>query len=306
MENEDCGSMVHKTPGTLKDILVLMALVNDASTSKSGRTVKHSVCYWYYEDAKMRFGDADKFYKLNEGDPEWGHGSGGYMWNVFEVAKEILEAIVKDYGEMKRGSKFSGHIEHFGCVTAALKNSMPRLYSALYYLYFMTSQDCSGIGGGKWNGLQFNQNGLQTFLTSQDENPNKGPPTSTFGILPGGFSDGELHGSNTGKDIADAISKIIKHDSPGDLQKVMCYILQLILVKWHDSLTGHAVLFLHELREKLTGSSGNFEKVFKERYSKGFGELKVLCEQLKEKLGQFVNDSNCCLKPVCHNNSSLY
>ncbi|KAK1939115.1 secreted antigen 1 [Babesia divergens] len=270
-------------PGTLKDILELLAKLYNASS------LKDSVGQKLSEDVRKYCKDAQKFYGSHSGflSTVFTNGSG--------IRSTILENSMTQYDKYKDLDR--DHGSHKDCVkkiSEALKECLPRGYVALYYLYFMCSTECSRMHGGQWSGQKVNGSGgsgqdLYKWFTQKHITPE---------LITRGFSQGKLKESNDGQIVAPVIKTIIKHDSPGDFQNVLVFLL--FSCPWDHSLLGHAICFLDKFCSKVSAEEGLQEKL------KGYsGDLKTVCSTLKSHLQPFISgDSH--LFAVCHNNSGLF
>ncbi|KAK1936822.1 hypothetical protein X943_002538 [Babesia divergens] len=110
-----------------------------------------------------------------------------------------------------------------------------------------SNTDFSTLQGGQWKDQNVNDSGgsgtdLFNWLTKETSGARTGTKAYTPGLVPRGFSTGELHKSNKGQTVATQIQNIITHESPGDFQKALSYLL--FVCPWDNALLGHACWFL--------------------------------------------------------------
>ncbi|KAK1935541.1 secreted antigen 1, partial [Babesia divergens] len=265
-------------PGSLKEILELLEKLNGSGTARS---VSGAVSEKLDTEAKKYFKDSHL---------------AAFLGLVFPGASLIRSTIL----DSSRGyDKYSGlndtaHTGHSGCaekISKALKRFLPQGYVALYYLYFMCSNDCSGIGGGTWNSYNVKDSGqkLSKWFTQKRLTPE---------LIRRGFSQGDLDHSNDGQTVAPVIKQIITHDSAGPLQKVLVFLL--FSCPWDDALTGHALCFLYTFCSKVSAEGSLEEKL------KGYsGKLKTVCQDLQNPLQHFIFGSSH-LFAVCQKNTNLF
>ncbi|KAK1940744.1 secreted antigen 1, partial [Babesia divergens] len=273
-------------PNDLKEILELLEKLVTA------HGVSGAVLGTLEKEAQKYFKDSDIISSLG---------------SVFTNAQSIRGSIISDtHTYPKYSSLDRDHGKHNDCVPRALKKCLPKAFAALYYLYFMGSQSLKEtIKGGKWHDYACNGNDydyrssgskVDLYLWLIDQ---KG---ENSGLVKRGFTHSDKHSftSNTGETVATVIANIIKHDTPGDLQNVLLYLL--LACPWHDSLLGHACLFLSTFCDQVQDHGENFQKYFS---SSDFEELKSVCLSLKENLKPFIVGS-LPLSAVCHQNGTLY
>ncbi|KAK1932157.1 secreted antigen 1 [Babesia divergens] len=226
----------------------------------------------------------EAFYKIQSG----GLSSGSIQlltYAGYDTCRQLLKSPPSWDGRSD-----NRHASHPQCIqkyAEALKKCLPKAFSALYYLYFMCSTECSGIGGGTWSGQKVNGIGSD----------------SGSGLIKRGFSHGELHDSNTGKNVATALKSAVSltiTSDYGSLQNVLCGFM--FVCKWDDALTGHACLFLSTFCSKvLEGSESFLQKPYKD-HSEAF---KDVCSALKSQLEPFIVGSSG-LSAVGHGNTKLF
>ncbi|KAK1937330.1 hypothetical protein X943_001020 [Babesia divergens] len=233
--------------------------------------------------------------------------------SVFSAAKNVREKILKSPTDEKY-SDIQSHLSHPHCITGALKKSLPKAFSTLYYLYFMGSKTGHlKIKGGQWyncacNGTDYyyrssgSKVDLYNWLTDMNG--------QNSGLVRRGFpQDTHSFTSNTGETVATVIANIIKHDNPGPLQNVFFYLM--FVSPWDHSLLGHAILFIWTFFVQVNKSKDSGFADLKEHKSGDFEKLNGIWEQLKEfllPLAQGRHGSHdTSLSAVCHhNNSNLF
>ncbi|KAK1940740.1 secreted antigen 3 [Babesia divergens] len=165
----------------------------------------------------------------------------------------------------------------------------------------MGSQDLkSSIHGGAWSDQKCDHRSygskVDLYLWLIDQ---KG---ENSGLVKRGFTHSDGFTSKKGSEVATAIANIITHDSAGDLQNVLLYLL--LACPWHDSLLGHACLFLSTFCDRVQEEDQeNFQKYFS---SSDFEELKRVCSTVKSRLQPFTHASSLPLSAVCQSNGTLY
>ncbi|KAK1935290.1 secreted antigen 1 [Babesia divergens] len=278
----DCN---FQDPKNLKDILELLDKLYNASS------LKDSVGQKLVQDVQKYFKDAEKFYGSRS----------GFLSDVFTKSSFIRITILDRSGTYDKYNDLTdrSHTGHEDCVkkiSEALKKFLPRGYAALYYLYFMCSKtDFSGMHGGQWSNNNVKASGQKLYQWLTDNR------LVTPELIERGFVDRELDTSNDGSTVASTISQIIKHDTPGPLQSALSHLL--LACPWHDSLLGHACLFLSTFCDQVKDHGEKFQNYFS---SSDFEELQRVCSTVKENLQPFTHASGLPLSAVCHSNSDLY
>ncbi|KAK1937986.1 secreted antigen 3 [Babesia divergens] len=149
-------------------------------------------------------------------------------------------------------------------------------------------QKCDGSGGFK--------NTFYKWLTDDSL------AVTMKGLIARGFSGVKSSlTSQTAETVAHNIKQSLGHDTPGDLQSVLLYLL--FSCPWDNALLGHACLFLSTFCLKVQDDRENFQKYFS---SSDFEELQRVCRALKSHLQPFTHASGLPLSAVCHSNSDLY
>ncbi|KAK1935286.1 secreted antigen 1 [Babesia divergens] len=297
MSAEECSGIQFKH-GSLKEILEELHKLKDSGFKQSVFNHLKSGLGTYCGDTYL-----NAFYK-NEG----GGYSGGTIQAVTYAGYDICRQLVKT--PPGDGRSVNIHAKHDDCIKKyadALKKCLPGLYSALYYLYFMCSTECSGIGGGHWSSYSVkgsdsdSGNSLYKWLTDQDGS----------GLIKRGFSHGELHDSNTGKNVAEKLKSAVSltlGQYDGSLQNVLCGFM--FVCTWDDALTGHACLFLDKFCKKVMEDVGGtkFKQKFTEACPGGnFKKLQAICRELQTHLQPFTDsygDSG--LRAICKENQELF
>ncbi|KAK1935267.1 secreted antigen 1 [Babesia divergens] len=276
-------------PESLKDILELLHKIGESVQAKKNVGQK------LLKDVETYCKDAEKFYKDSS-------SHSGFLSTVFTKAKEIRGSILQNSRTFEKYSSLdSGHGKHNDCIAEALKKCLPKAYAALYYLYFMGSQDLkSSIQGGKWDsgtnkcnasGTMFNK-----WLTDDQYD------VKMKGLISRGFSGVKSSlTSNTAENVAEQIKQSLGHESPGPLQNVLVFLL--FVCPWHDSLLGHAICFLSTFCLKVQDDRENFQNYFS---SSDFEAFKSVCRALKSHLEPFTHASGLPLYAVCQSNGTLY
>ncbi|KAK1932196.1 secreted antigen 1 [Babesia divergens] len=277
-EQQPCN---FEDPGTLKDILELLAKLSES------RTLKNSVGQKLLEDVQKYCKDAEKFYGSHS----------GLLMTVLQYAGNIRSSILKNSQSSETYDKYKDleteHGSHERCVAEALKECLPRGYAALYYLYFMCSNDCKSMHGGAWNNNNVKDSGQKLYKWLTDDRTVTMPE-----LIDRGFSQGKLKESNDGDTVATLIAKIIKHDSAGPLQSALSYLL--FVCPWEEFLLGHALCFLNTFCSKVSAEEGLQEKL------KGYsGDLKTVCQDLQNHLQHFIVGTSK-LYAVCQKNTKLF
>ncbi|KAK1939093.1 secreted antigen 1 [Babesia divergens] len=168
---------------------------------------------------------------------------------------------------------------------------------------------------GAWSGQNVNGSGgsgkdLNNWLTKVE---NLKPLTP--GLISRGFLGSELKNSNDGSTVAPLIKNIIKHDNPGDFQKVLASLL--FACPWDPSLLGHALCFLYKFCEKVGsdylqegGESFNqYKEEFERKFNGSFDEMQKRCNEVNNGLTPFtlgLGSSETHLSPVCQKNTGLF
>ncbi|KAK1940742.1 hypothetical protein X943_002581 [Babesia divergens] len=128
---------------------------------------------------------------------------------------------------------------------------------------------------------------------------------SDSGLIRRDFPNGNLT-NKKGSEVAKEIKEIITHDSAGPLQNVFFYLM--FSCPWHDSLLGHAILFIWTFFVQVNKSKDSGFADLKEHMSGDFEKLNGIWEQLKEfllPLAEGKHEShNTSLSAVCHHNNS--
>ncbi|KAK1936020.1 hypothetical protein X943_000982 [Babesia divergens] len=265
-------------PGNLKDILELLEKLDG-----TGYSVKNAVGQKLVDGIQKYCNNSPNFYSPSDA---------GCLQNVFKHAKEIRGKILKNPGEYDKYNDLDRvHAGHTDCaekISNALRENLPKAYSALYYLYFMGSQELWSDGWGGWWKNTCNSQVGNLFEWLSDV---KGKDS---GLVTRGFPRWEYHKltENTGKDVATAIGSTLHHDNPGDLQKSFFYML--FVCDWDHSLLGHACWLLVKLGDKVEKDSGgklkrNLTGVQPEI---SYDKLKSVCGRLNGPLGKFVKGSD--------------
>ncbi|KAK1935867.1 hypothetical protein X943_000071 [Babesia divergens] len=295
---EDCPKF--QGPKDLKDILELLYNLHNSSAKEAEK----AVCKNFLQDVKTYCRDdyLTNFYNSS--------GSSGFLPSVVEAAYEVHKKITS-----KVNNSPYRHIKATDTVcisksVQALKVNLPKAFSALYYLYFMTSQDCSAIGGATWNSFKVRDTEGSYYLGQWIT----GMPTVRMeGLIKGGYQPGDLHKSNGGRDIAEELKKAVSiqpSSNDGSLQNALCGLL--FACEWEYALTGHACLFLYKFCEKvmedqsrnvlrgiLNGEPSNIK----------FDVLSSVCTELQERLLPFTDRGagSSYLNAVCQgDNTSLF
>ncbi|KAK1936825.1 hypothetical protein X943_003621 [Babesia divergens] len=154
------------------------------------------------------------------------------------------------------------------------------------------------IKGGGWdhnNKCNATSNIFYKWLTDK-------PFIRMKGLIARGFpEDASKLTSQTADNVATEIKDILKHNTPGELQKALSYLL--FSCPWHDSLLGHALCFLYTFCSKVSAEDGSLKEKLK-GYSE---ELTDVCQKLQRKLEPFVKGSSGLpLSAVCQSNTTLY
>ncbi|KAK1939806.1 hypothetical protein X943_003469 [Babesia divergens] len=237
MSAEQCTEFPE--PQDLKEILEIFDKLKDSVQAKKNVGPK------LVEGIRKYCKDTDKFFKDS--------GSSGFLWNVFTNGSGIRKSILQNsrtfekYNDLERD-----HAIHEDCVPRALKKCLPKAHAALLFMLFNCDTAFYGYSLGRWRDQKVNESGLSQDLHNWLTKEETLKPL-TPGLIKRGFSTGNLAGSNTGQDVATAIAKMIKHDSAGDLQKFVLYLL--LACPWDDALTGHALCFLYTFCSKVQGVS---------------------------------------------------
>ncbi|KAK1935313.1 hypothetical protein X943_003088 [Babesia divergens] len=280
---------------TLKEILEELGKLYNADNTKS----KVFQQLKSYLEPYCGEGYLKAFYK----DYGSGYGvssyGGGTIQLLTKAAEGICKAIINNPSWASR--YVDPHPKHTGqtChvkIAKALQACLPKTFSALLFLFFNVSTECSQFGGGSWNSYKVNDSGqnLYNWLTY-------GSGSDDF--IARGFLQKDLHGSNTGQNVAQELKSAVslKPDTNnGSLQKVLCGFM--FVCSWDDALTGHACLFLSTFCSKVSQGS---EDLFQDPYKEHSGAFKDVCKGLKNSLKPFINGSSG-LSAVCHGNTNLF
>ncbi|KAK1937981.1 secreted antigen 1 [Babesia divergens] len=221
---------------------------------------------------------------------------GGYIQAFTFDARNICLAIVER--SSWDGRSINIHAEHQDCIqkySEALKACLPKTFPALFFLFFNVSNECSGIGGGKWNSLPVNGSGKDLYNWLIGE--------SSDDFIARKFSEEELHTSNNGQKVAEKLKSAVSlrpGSTEGSLQRVLCGFM--FVCKWDVSLLGHAICFLDKFCSKVSGDSGDLLKGQYKEHSEAF---KDVCRGLQSSLEPFINGSSG-LSAVCHGNQNLF
>ncbi|KAK1932171.1 secreted antigen 1 [Babesia divergens] len=157
------------------------------------------------------------------------------------------------------------------------------------------------IQGGKWNSNKCDgkNGGGQIFYNWLTDDSHYG---KMKGLIARGFASVSSRlTSQTAENVAQNIKESLGHDTPGDLQNVLVFLL--FSCPWHDSLLGHACLFLSTFCLKVQDDQKNFQKYFS---SSDFEDLQRVCRALKSHLQPFTHASGLPLYAVCQSNGTLY
>ncbi|KAK1934014.1 secreted antigen 1 [Babesia divergens] len=295
MATQECKSFPE--PKNLKEILELFEKLNGSSTAKKNVGQK------LLKDVRKYCKETTKFYQSGS------HSE--VLWNVFSGAKSIRSTILKNSGTYPKYNDLeSSHGKHEDCIAEALKKCLPKAFAALYFLYFMGSEDMSTLQGGDWsnqscNGSGGSKNIFYNWLIDDSL------AVTMEGLVKRGFYDVKSNlQSNRGSMIVSYMKMLVTHENPngtsaGALQKALCYML--FVSPWDHSLLGHAILFLDKFCSKVNDDSVNaFRGAFEEKYSgKTYDSFKTECKTLKSDLDPFINGSSG-LSAVCHDNTNLF
>ncbi|KAK1935531.1 secreted antigen 3 [Babesia divergens] len=277
-------------PKDLKEILELLAQLNVTDVFK--RKVAEKLLDDVQEYCN---GPLDSFYQPSD------TSSSGFLLDVFKNAQLIRGEIIESSQQSQYGNYNNGYIHayHESCIkqyAEVLKKLLPKSYSALFFMYFMGSNtDHSGIGGGGWSDQRCDSTGgfknvFYNWLTDDST-------VKMEDLVTRGFSTRDLSSHNA-QEVATAIAKILKHDSPGPLQKVLLYLL--FSCEWDNSLLGHACVFLVKFCD------GVMEDREGTKFKEYSGDLKTVCQELKSHLQPFIDGSVTYIQAVCKSNSDLY
>ncbi|KAK1935538.1 secreted antigen 1 [Babesia divergens] len=295
MSEQECKSFPE--PQDLKDALELLEKLKDTVLAKKNVGQK------LLKDVETYCKETDQFYK----DSSHESTSSSFLWSVFTTAQSIRRTIL-DMGRTsgKYNNLDNDHGKHNDCIAEALKTCLPKAYAALYYLYFMCSKELNGMQGGTWSGQNVKASGifgtdLHNWLTDGQKTFGGESKPFTPGLIKRGFPPGQLHDSNKGQTVAGAIKHILYHDTPEAFQKVLAYLL--FACPWHESLLGHACLFLHKFCSEVSTEGERLKGKFK-GYSE---ELKNVCQGLQSSLTSFLNGSSQShILAVSQGNSNVY
>ncbi|GIX61041.1 secreted antigen 1 [Babesia caballi] len=219
-----------------------------------------------------------------------GHALPSNVTNLLNALVELRNVIVKDesnYGALTNkqfGEQCDGgHIYN-------LSISLCRIYGALLFLWFNTSESEKERGRGEWSTLscQGDNNELCNWLTS--------PHTSGSGLLAGGFDKDDLNVPN-GKQIANKVKNQLA--SNGDLQK--CVDILLFLPPWLHEKTAVACVLLKQLCNEI--SNDGTENKLPGEYADDYEEIKIICTNLKLPFSKIIKENGDGFLSVAYNGS---
>ncbi|KAK1939083.1 secreted antigen 1 [Babesia divergens] len=282
---------------TLKSILEELGKLHNTTTS-----TRHKVFQQLRDGLNTYCGTAylDAFYGYR--DYGSGRGYSGTILLLTKAGQNVSEEILQrpSWDEHLDNT----HKDHEDCGEKyfnAFKACLPKLFSALLFLFFNVAKECNQIGGGSWNTLKVKGSGtsLYNWLTESD---------SDSDLIPRKFSQEDLNTSNKGQNVAEQLKKAVSltpNKYEGSLQNVLCGFM--FVCSWDDPLTGHACLFLYKFCDEVAKDSVNaFRVAFEEKYSgKKYDSFKELCRTLKSQLDSLVNGTSK-LYAVCHGNTNLF
>ncbi|KAK1939810.1 hypothetical protein X943_003554 [Babesia divergens] len=249
----------------------------------------------------------EKFYNPSGSRPS------GFLPNTLGAGYEILAQITKNLINGPYKSINKSDPECINKSVQALKENMPKVFSALLFLYFNVSTDCKEFGGGHWSSMQVNEStqDLSQWRTDEQKTVGTGRKPLTPELIRRGFTHSDSLKSSTGQDIVNEIKmavSLMPDESNGSLQSVLSYML--FACPWDPALTAHACLFLYQFCFKVNNSNDVNNHLLaskvKSKYNDRSKDFEDICNGLVSHLEDLVYGSDSKLSAVCKSNSDLY